>query len=60
MTFAGFVAARLWRETHLAQAARIDRAMRDASRRLSRAGSEFVEIMQTPSRFLAGTARRRR
>lgn len=58
--FVCFVAARLWRETHLAQAARIDRAMRDASRRLSRAGSEFVEIMQTPSRFLAGTARRRR
>ena len=58
--FVCFVAARLWRETHLAQAARIDRAMRDASRRLSRAGSEFVEIMQTPSRFLAGTAKRRR
>ena len=60
LAFAGFVAARLWRETHLAQAARIDRAMRDASRRLSRAGSEFHALMQTPSRFLAGTARRRR
>ena len=59
--FAGFVAAReLWRETHLAQAARIDRAMRDASRALSRAGSEFHALMQTPSRFMAGTARRRR
>ena len=60
LVFAGFVAARLWRETHLAQAARLDRAMRDASRRLSRAGSEFHALMQTPSRFLAGTARRRR
>ena len=60
LAFAGFVAARLWRETHLAQAARIDRAMRDASRRLSRAGSEFHALMQTPSRFMAGTARRRR
>ena len=60
LAFAGFVAARLWRETHLAQAARLDRAMRDASRRLSRAGSEFHALMQTPSRFLAGTARRRR
>ena len=60
LAFAGFVAARLWRETHLAQAARIDRAMRDASRRLSRAGSEFHALIQTPSRFMAGTARRRR
>ena len=60
LAFAGFVGARLWRETHLAQAARIDRAMRDASRRLSRAGSEFHALMQTPSRFMAGTARRRR
>ena len=60
LVFAGFVAARLWRETHLAQAARLDRAMRDASRRLSRAGSEFQALMQTPSRFLTGSVRRRR
>ena len=60
LAFAGFVAARLWRETHLAQAARLDRAMRDASRRLSRAGSEFQALMQTPSRFLTGSVRRRR
>ena len=51
--FAAFVAARVFRETHRRQMETIERAVKDASRRLSRAGSEFQAMMgSTPSVFL--------
>ena len=51
--FAAFVAARVFRETHRRQMETFERAVKDASRRLSRAGSEFQAMMgSTPSVFL--------
>jgi hypothetical protein len=41
LCFVTLVAFRLYRETHVQQLASLERAVKDAGRRLSRAGSEF-------------------
>lgn len=50
--FASFVALRFWRESSIANAKRFDAAMRSASRRLSRAGSEFQQLVNHTPSFL--------
>jgi hypothetical protein len=49
--FIALVAMRLYRETHAKQLEGLQRVMKDASRRLSRAGSEFHAMVSTPSLF---------
>ena len=49
--FIALVAMRLYRETHAKQLAGLERVMKDASRRLSRAGSEFHAMVSTPGLF---------
>ena len=49
--FVALVALRLYRETHARQVEQIERVMRDAGRRLSRAGTEFHAMVGSPAQM---------
>jgi hypothetical protein len=51
LVFVTLVALRLYRETHLKQVESFERAMKDAGRRLSRAGSEFHAMVGSPAQM---------
>ena len=58
LSFVVLVAFRLYRETHVKQMESIERVVRDAGRRLSRAGSEFHAMVGSPGQLFYRRRRR--